>query len=215
MAAVNTIDKFGRRRGSCNKPIVVRGPPGIGFTLATNKHFDIQNKRLMNIGDPIDRKDGVTRNYVDENIAKCMKDIKESHITYMENQWTEYSKFVYNKITEMIDEVREYIHKEISEVKKLSEDNYNALYATIGNVNDNLQEFRRSNFLTASVESKAIALGEIEAERLNRELQEKTDLADTISDAAIDKNSRIFKANKVIISTGVKDLNTKVVNEMP
>ena len=212
MAVVNTIDKFGRRRGSCNKQIVVRGPAGIGFSLAKNNHFDIQNKRLMNIGDPIDQRDGVTRNYVDENIAKCMKDIKESHNTYMENQWDDYSKFVYGKISEMIDDVRQYIHKEISGVKKLSEDNYNTLHSSIGKVNDNLQQFR--NLMSTSMTSKTLKLDEMEIERENRKLEEKVEIADTLGAAATKKNSGILKAGRVIISTGVRDLNTKVVNEM-
>lgn len=96
MSAVsNTIDKFGRRRSTFNKSIVVRGLPGAGFNLTADNHFDIQNKRLMNIGDPIDRRDGVTRSYVDENIDKCMEDIKVSYTTFMENQLSDYSKFVY------------------------------------------------------------------------------------------------------------------------
>lgn len=198
MATVNTIDKFGRQRTALSKSIVVRGPPGVGFNITADNHFDIQNKRLKNIGEPVDNQDGVTRNYVDKNIGKCMKDFKESHIAFMENQWSDYSKFIYNKISEMIDEVRQYIQKEISEVNKLAEENYNTLHASISKVYHTVQEFRVNN--TSSTESKSLDLAEEEAEKGKHQFD--TEIADTLAVAAaiLKKKPEKFKADRVTIN---------------
>ena len=199
MAAVNTIDKFGRQRSVLNKSIVVRGPPGIGFNITADNHFDIQNKRLKNIGEPADNQDGVTRNYVDKNIGKCMKDIKESHMAFMENQWSDYSKFIYNKITVMIDEVRQYIHKEISEVKKLTEDNYSILHAAISKVNHTVQEYRMDN--TSSAKPQPLDLTKVQVEEANRQV--KAELHDIVAVAAatLKKKPEKFRADRVTINT--------------
>lgn len=51
-----SIDVFGRHLGS-NK--IVKGPPGIGFNLTKQGDFDLENKKLCNIANPVDDKDAV------------------------------------------------------------------------------------------------------------------------------------------------------------
>lgn len=63
----NTIDKFGRRRQKTNT-LSIRGQTGIGFKLTRDGHYDIQRKRLKNVGDPADSRDSATREYVDKSI---------------------------------------------------------------------------------------------------------------------------------------------------
>lgn len=70
----NTIDKFGRSKHRDRKAVVIRGPAGVGFKLTSDKHYDIQGKRLQNVGEPIEDMDGVTRNYVEDRVAKCVHD---------------------------------------------------------------------------------------------------------------------------------------------
>ena len=41
--------------------------PGIGFKLTDDGNFDIDEKRLTDLGDPIDDGDATTKKYVDEN----------------------------------------------------------------------------------------------------------------------------------------------------
>ena len=43
------------------------GLPGIGFKLTDDGNFDIDEKRLTDLGDPIDDGDATTKKYVDEN----------------------------------------------------------------------------------------------------------------------------------------------------
>lgn len=78
MATANTtIDKFGRRRRGTSKSIIQRGPPGVGFELTSDGHFDIQNKRLKRMGDPRDSQDGATRNYVETRIANYHLEVRK------------------------------------------------------------------------------------------------------------------------------------------
>ena len=43
-----------------------KGERGIGFNLDSEDNFDIDNKRLVNVSEPIDEKDAATKSYVDE-----------------------------------------------------------------------------------------------------------------------------------------------------
>lgn len=70
----NTIDKFGRS-GRTNDIQKYRGLPGIGFQLTSdNKHFDIQNRRLTQVGEPMHENDAATQKYV----KKCIEEIADS-----------------------------------------------------------------------------------------------------------------------------------------
>ena len=44
------------------------GPPGIGFKLTSNGNFNINNKRLTNMGAPTDESDATTKEYVDDEL---------------------------------------------------------------------------------------------------------------------------------------------------
>ena len=44
------------------------GLPGIGFNLTDDGNFDIQDKRLTEVADPIDNGDAATKKYVDDHI---------------------------------------------------------------------------------------------------------------------------------------------------
>lgn len=66
----NTIDKFGRRKQKSK--VILRGQPGNGFKLSSDGHYDLQKKRLKNVGEPLDLTDATTCEYVD----KCMKKLQ-------------------------------------------------------------------------------------------------------------------------------------------
>lgn len=77
-----SIDKFGQlARGSG----AVRGPPGDGFKLTNEGNYDILNKRLTNLADPIDKGDSVNLKSLGE---KCLffkddgtVDVKDRNLT--------------------------------------------------------------------------------------------------------------------------------------
>lgn len=59
------IDKFGRQLKSFHG---VQGKPGIGFQLTSEGDFDIANKRLVNIANPLNDNDACTKKYIDDII---------------------------------------------------------------------------------------------------------------------------------------------------
>lgn len=61
-----TIDKFGRKRKWGGN--VIRGPPGNGFKLTKDGHYDMQRKILKNTSEPIDKSDCVTVSYLEGEI---------------------------------------------------------------------------------------------------------------------------------------------------
>lgn len=63
MRSENTIDKFGRK-GKQKEAIQIRGPPGVGYKLASNGNYDIQGKTLTNVANPTNASDVATQEYV-------------------------------------------------------------------------------------------------------------------------------------------------------
>lgn len=55
-----TVNKFGHYRGFQNKV----GPPGVGFLLNADGNYDIQNKILSNVKDPVSDNDATTKKFV-------------------------------------------------------------------------------------------------------------------------------------------------------
>jgi len=43
---------------------VERGQQGVGFSLTADNHFHIKNKRLTNLGVPVDERDATTKKFV-------------------------------------------------------------------------------------------------------------------------------------------------------
>lgn len=125
----NTIDKFGRRRGSANESLVVRGPPGLGFNLTTDNHFDIQNKRLKNVGEPVDSRDCVTLSYLDfrfttffADIRKAMDNVTDLIIAAMKKYVNgQIIKFKKENIDNKIEEIKSVISLNTQQINSLVE----------------------------------------------------------------------------------------------
>ena len=48
----------------------IQGAPGLGFSLTANGNYDINKKRLTNVGAPISNNDSATKKYVDDNSSR-------------------------------------------------------------------------------------------------------------------------------------------------
>ena len=51
----------------------IQGAPGVGFSLTANGNYDINKKRLTNVGAPSDNTDAATKEYVDDNSSGSPK----------------------------------------------------------------------------------------------------------------------------------------------
>lgn len=73
-----SVDKFGRHGGVLQHR-KLKGPPGEGFNLTAEGHYDMENKMVRNMGEPKTDKDAVTLCYlekhcimkVDNNCIEC------------------------------------------------------------------------------------------------------------------------------------------------
>jgi len=73
------INRFGIRSRRKNIKSV-KGPPGIGFKLTTDGNYDIYSKRLTNIGQPIDNKDGINIEYFDKRIDNFSTSLEQTFL---------------------------------------------------------------------------------------------------------------------------------------
>lgn len=74
-----SVDVFGRQLIQSKE--VIRGPPGIGFSLTKESDFDIQNKRLCNVNAAVDPTDAVNLKALqalDSKLQKQLKELKDS-----------------------------------------------------------------------------------------------------------------------------------------
>ncbi|XP_046751339.1 uncharacterized protein LOC124414440 [Diprion similis] len=54
-----SVDVFGRHLDK-NTAAGNRGPPGVGFQITADGHYDLQNKRLCNVAEPVEQNNAVT-----------------------------------------------------------------------------------------------------------------------------------------------------------
>lgn len=69
-----SVDVFGRKLkgGRANGH---RGPPGVGFKLTSEGHYDLENKRLENLAPPLQPKDAINLKAVEDIVQKYMAEI--------------------------------------------------------------------------------------------------------------------------------------------
>lgn len=65
-----SVDKFGRTDTTTGKKPPQRGAKGDGFNLGPDGHFDLENKRIKLMHDPVDDQDAVTKKYIQDNFLK-------------------------------------------------------------------------------------------------------------------------------------------------
>lgn len=75
------VDKFGRlKKEKGSAP--VKGPPGVGFKVSENGDYDIDNKRLIHVAEPIEDGDAANKKFIDDrlNRYKCLKTERDSNV---------------------------------------------------------------------------------------------------------------------------------------
>jgi hypothetical protein len=95
-----SVDMFGRSL-VMKKEGFLKGPPGIGFSLTDSGDFNIDNKRLCNVGKSVNGEDAVNLNVLLEH-RKSIEIVIESYKEFVKNKLDEEFKKVHARI-EYID----------------------------------------------------------------------------------------------------------------
>lgn len=100
-----SIDVFGRPLTSAISP---RGPPGIGFKLTRDGHYDMERKRITNLEKPVSPNDAVTNEILQKNIALLKEDYKqlEDKLSKQSINFEAYKKRIH-KIWHRVDEIED------------------------------------------------------------------------------------------------------------
>lgn len=65
-----SVDKFGRHESVVMRE-VLRGPPGHGFNLTFDGDYDVKNKRIVNLADPVSDNEAVNLQTVEKLSLVC------------------------------------------------------------------------------------------------------------------------------------------------
>lgn len=106
-----SVDKFGRHESSIVRE-VLRGPPGEGFQLTHDGHYDLKRKRVCNIADPIHNEEAVNLKTIRTLTLNCESngdtfDAKNKRIENVANA---------EKDTDAVN--RRYVLQEINKLKR-------------------------------------------------------------------------------------------------
>ena len=65
------VDKFGRYSDESKSS--AKGPKGEGFALTSDGNYDVKNKRLCNVADPVDSEDTVNLETLRKTVEPCLR----------------------------------------------------------------------------------------------------------------------------------------------
>lgn len=71
-----SVDVFGRSLPDTVNRELLKGPPGIGFSLNEAGNFDIEKKRLCNVANAVEKRDAVNLSDLETKIGQTDKIIK-------------------------------------------------------------------------------------------------------------------------------------------
>lgn len=114
-----SVDKFGRHESSLVRE-VLRGPPGEGFQLTRDGHYDLRRKRLCNVADPIHKDEAVNLGTIRTFTLNCetdetmfdAKNKKIRHVAIAEKDTDAVNrKFVLEEIKQLKQDIYQKIDK--------------------------------------------------------------------------------------------------------
>jgi len=101
-----SIDIFGRQSKNKNLIQSVRGPPGDGFKRTSDGHYDINNKRLCNVADPLESNDAtsvkITKTIIKEEtrilyqLNKSLRDDVDNNNIIANSLQSQFQEFIKN-----------------------------------------------------------------------------------------------------------------------
>ena len=91
-----------------------KGPPGIGFSLTADEHYNIRNKRLTHVSAPVEYSDATTKKFVIDLLKT------KAGTTYVKNELAALKKRV--KVLEsMVDKLQTQVEFYAKQLKRASE----------------------------------------------------------------------------------------------
>lgn len=99
-----SIDIFGRQLVKNEVRIgssINRGPPGDGFKINMDGNYDMDNKRLCNIGDPVDDHDAISAKFMRDLLQEQMKSMRHTIDSNM--GMVEFLQNMMDRCSEVID----------------------------------------------------------------------------------------------------------------
>jgi len=92
-----SVDVFGRQLHPLKG--IVRGPPGEGFRLTPEGHFDMENKRLCQVAHPLEFQDAVNLDY--------LQDVLQTETTAMQRKLANVRTDLMNMLANLKSELSE------------------------------------------------------------------------------------------------------------
>lgn len=122
-----SIDVFGRQLTHND---ATRGPPGLGFKLTNDGHFDIENRRLCVVADAADLQDAVNvkvlRKFVSDELDKIFKIVNAQRLEV--HEISSNNQLIYTDLEQKLNNIEknisalsvkfQNIEQEISQLKK-------------------------------------------------------------------------------------------------
>ena len=113
-----------------------RGPPGIGFKyLDRERNFDLSNKRLANVSNPVENKDASNKQYVDGQVNEIND--KHSQLNDKHNQLND-------QYLNIVSAVTEQSHSIVSNKNKI-ENNEKRITNNIAKIAENINEIQNQS----------------------------------------------------------------------
>lgn len=157
-----SVDKFGRHENSIVREIL-RGPPGEGFSLTQDGHYDLKRKRVCNLGDAVHSEEAVNLKTVCSLTLNCetsdkMFDAKNKRIKNIASPENDSDAVNRIYLFQKLNQLKKDINNQIS---KLSYDVLSVNYPK-GKVNKaHLDDNIDNNILTHETEEPFITLANV------------------------------------------------------
>lgn len=171
-----SIDKFGRRKGAKATP----GPKGVGFKLTPDGNYDMEDKILVNIADPVKDADAVNVRSVHSAIASCMRDEDgtfDAHSKKIVNLKDPTSsndvvnkKYVDGKVPELGKEVWGFKRKRLSNI---ADPMYDGEAVTLGYIKNNTLLKEKSGYNANNVAITNLGQPLTDGDAINKSYLEK------------------------------------------
>lgn len=116
-----SVDVFGRPFKSDTK--VLKGPPGSGFLLTESGDYDIQTKKLSNVGAAVNKNDAVNLNLLKSYIETVTQEMKNNYSTLLDEKLQDLEEQVTSEKERFVLFNRKIVWPILQEVMKIRQEN--------------------------------------------------------------------------------------------